>query len=144
MAKKDQSIKIDYEVGYQKPPKATRFVKGQSGNPSGRPKGKKNWATALHEALEEKVTIVENGKKRQVTKLDAAIKQMINQAATGDKASMRHLMQLVPGMEAIIASVGIAPLSSDQDKVVLEEMLKRLGGPETIEIRSINDGHEGV
>jgi len=144
MAKNNQSMTNDYEVGYQKPPKATRFVKGQSGNPTGRPKGKKNWATALHEALEEKVTIVENGKKRQVTKLDAAIKQMINQAATGDKASMRHLMQLVPGMEAIIASAGIAPLSSDQDKVVFEEMLKRLGNPKTVEIKPINHDQEGV
>lgn len=144
MAKKNQSTGSDYEVGFAKPPKATRFVKGQSGNPSGRPKGKKNWATALHEALEEKVTIVENGKKRQVTKLDAAIKQMINQAATGDKASMRHLMQLVPGMEAIIASAGIAPLSSDQDKVVLEQMLKRLGSPKTIEIKPIDAGQAGV
>src|SRR5260370_17883013 len=28
----------DYEVGYRKPPVATRFKKGQSGNPSGKPK----------------------------------------------------------------------------------------------------------
>lgn len=28
-----------YEVGYGKPPKSTRFKKGQSGNPGGRPRG---------------------------------------------------------------------------------------------------------
>jgi len=28
----------DYEVGYRKPPVATRFKKGASGNPSGRRK----------------------------------------------------------------------------------------------------------
>ena len=144
MAKQDKSVQNDYEVGYQKPPKATRFAKGQSGNPSGRPKGKKNWATALHEALEETVTIVENGKKRQVTKLDAAIKQLINQAATGDKASMRHLMQLVPSMEAMITKAGVAPLSSEQDRVVLNEMLKRLGGAHTIEIKPVDGSQEGA
>lgn len=31
-----------YEVGYGKPPSATRFKPGQSGNPHGRPKGSKN------------------------------------------------------------------------------------------------------
>jgi len=140
MAKK----KNDYEVGYQKPPKATRFAKGQSGNPSGRPKGKKNWATALHEALEEKVTIVENGQKRQVTKLDAAMKQLINSAATGDKPSMRLLMQLVPNMEAIITKAGIVPLSSEQDRVVLNQVLKRLGGDQIIEIKRADEVEESL
>ena len=37
-----------YEVGYGKPPKETRFRKGQSGNPKGRPKGAKNKAPALN------------------------------------------------------------------------------------------------
>jgi hypothetical protein len=30
----------DYEVGYGKPPSATRFKKGVSGNPKGRPRGR--------------------------------------------------------------------------------------------------------
>ena len=39
----------DYEVGYGKPPKATRFKPGVSGNPKGRPKGARNRRPALHE-----------------------------------------------------------------------------------------------
>jgi len=41
----------DYEVGYGKPPHHTRFVKGQSGNPRGRPRGAKNMKTLLNKAL---------------------------------------------------------------------------------------------
>ena len=51
----------DYEVGYSKPPRHTRFVKGQSGNPRGRPPGAKNFATLLSEALNETVIVTENG-----------------------------------------------------------------------------------
>jgi uncharacterized protein DUF5681 len=41
----------DYEVGYGKPPLHTRFQKGKSGNPKGRPRGKKNMSTLLSTAL---------------------------------------------------------------------------------------------
>ena len=116
----------DYEVGYQKPPKATRFAKGQSGNPSGRPKGKRNWATTLHAALEQKVTITENGRQRQVTKLEAATMQLVNKAAAGDAHAIRLMLQIVPSMEAIIHKVGASALSSAQDRIVLDELLKRM------------------
>ena len=41
----------DYVVGYGKPPLHTRFQKGRSGNPNGRPRGKKNMSTLLSAAL---------------------------------------------------------------------------------------------
>jgi len=37
----------DYEVGYGQPPHHTRFKKGQSGNPRGRPCGSNNLKTLL-------------------------------------------------------------------------------------------------
>jgi hypothetical protein len=43
----------DYPVGYGKPPRHTRFVKGQSGNPRGHPPGAKNIKTLLTQALDE-------------------------------------------------------------------------------------------
>ena len=76
----------DYEVGYGKPPRSTRFKKGQSGNPRGRPSGSKNLSTLLSEALNEPVIVTENGRRRKISKRQAIIKQLVNQSAKGDGA----------------------------------------------------------
>src|SRR5688500_4452105 len=57
-----------YEVGYSKPPVASRFRKGQSGNPRGRPKGSRNIITDIEEALDQKVKVGEGGKVRRIRK----------------------------------------------------------------------------
>lgn len=129
MTKRTHTDKPEYEVGFKKPPKSTQFVKGQSGNPSGRPKGSRNWATIMHAAIEQKVTINENGRQRQVTKLEAATMQLANKAAGGDQNSIRLMLQLMPGMEAIINKTGATALSNEQDRKVLSEMLKRMQAP---------------
>lgn len=41
----------EYEIGHRKPPKATQFKRGMSGNPRGRPKGSKNFKTIMNEQL---------------------------------------------------------------------------------------------
>ena len=64
-----------YEVGYGKPPPHRRFRKGESGNPRGRPPGAKNLKTLLNEALNERVIVAENGRRRKISKLLVIIKQ---------------------------------------------------------------------
>jgi len=88
-----------YEVGFGRPPKQTRFRPGASGNPAGRPKGKRNLATVLEKSLQEKVVISENGTRKTITKLEAAVKQLVNKAATGDLNALRQLMALAKSAE---------------------------------------------
>jgi uncharacterized protein DUF5681 len=83
-----------YEVGFQRPPRHTQFRKGTSGNPKGRPRETKNLAAVLDEALAEKVAIVENGRRRKITKRCAMIKQLVNKAASGDLRASRQLTDL--------------------------------------------------
>jgi hypothetical protein len=81
-----------YETGYGKPPRHTRFQKGRSGNPKGRPRGSKNSATLLMEALHEPVIIRENGRRKKITKLQAIVKQIVNKAASGNHRSIELLL----------------------------------------------------
>ncbi len=115
-----------YEVGFKKPPKQTRFAKGQSGNPSGRPKGSKNLATILMTQAMQLVTVTERGQSRQVTKLEAVMTQLFNKAAVGDFASARLVMQVMPSMEAQFAKAGIPALSHEHDQQVLKVLLDRM------------------
>lgn len=76
----------DDEVGYKKPPKRTRFQKGRSGNPKGRPKQQQatNPIQVLSAMLEERVTIKENGKLRSITKIEAYYARLLNGFLSGD------------------------------------------------------------
>jgi hypothetical protein len=84
--------KPEYAVGFGKPPRHTRFCKGQSGNPKGRPRGAKNLATMMEKVLKEPVVISENGKRRIISKREALIKQLVNKAIAGDPRSIKLLL----------------------------------------------------
>ena len=45
----------DHDAGYGKPPRHSRFKKGQSGNPKGRPRGGRNFSTDVKATLEEPI-----------------------------------------------------------------------------------------
>jgi hypothetical protein len=84
-----------YEVGYGKPPVNTQFQKGRSGNSNGRPKKKTTFIEEkFFQALNERVTVTENGRRKRLTKLEAAFKQLCNRAASGDGPALKTLMQL--------------------------------------------------
>ncbi len=57
----------DYEVGYKKPPPQSRFRKGRSGNPKGRPKATKNFKTDLMEELRERILLREGTTRKRVS-----------------------------------------------------------------------------
>ncbi len=94
MSRKPRQRAGDYKVGYGKPPEHTRFRPGQSGNPRGRPKGSANLTTLLEEALNEKVVVNENGRRRTITKASAIATQLVNKAASADLRAITLLIAL--------------------------------------------------
>jgi len=116
----------DYEVGYGRPPRRTRFTKGQSGNPRGRPRGAKNLTTLLSDALNERVIVTENGGRRRVTKREAIITQLVNRSATADLRAMKILLDILREIES--RTEPTAPETSDfsaADEKILEQFKAR-------------------
>ena len=109
------------KAGYGNPPSHARYKKGQSGNPHGRPKGTLNMATILERTLRERVVLNENGKRKTVTKLEAAIKQLTNKAASGELKALQLLSALVRSAEerGLKAPVPNSDLDEVDEKVVL-------------------------
>ena len=114
-----------YAANYRKPPLHTRFKKGQSGNPRGRPA--KNLAGLLAAALNEKMTVTEDGKRRQVTKREAVIAQLVNKSAA---AELRATKMLIDMLRDIERKADPAPAEknpfSPSDKEVVQQLIARL------------------
>jgi hypothetical protein len=99
-----------YDVGYGKPPKATRFQPGRSGNPSGRPRGrsKSQLADASLEPLKallleeayQMVTTRDGDRPVQVPVLRAVARSVVTKAAKGDARAQKLLLESVTAIEA--------------------------------------------
>jgi hypothetical protein len=81
-------------VGYRKPPRATRFTKGQSGNPVGRPRGRHREAP-YDAVLGQMVTIREGGAERRVTAAEAFLLMLAKRGMEGDSAAARASLALI-------------------------------------------------
>jgi hypothetical protein len=128
--------KPDYRVGYKKPPLHSRFQKGQSGNPRGRPcgrpRGSKNFSTLLADALNELVVITEDGRRRKISKRDLGFKQLANKFAMAEAQATKTLLGLMLERERLAAAAVPAerPSFGAADKQVIAKLLKRLRSSE--------------
>ncbi len=83
----------EYETGYRKPPKETQFKPGQSGNPAGRPKKSRNFMKLLAEELDSKIQVKEHGLERTISKREAIVKNIVNNALKGDPRAQQILFK---------------------------------------------------
>ena len=116
------------EKGYGKPPKKHQFKKGVSGNPRGRPKGKKSF-TAIFKKLEnEKITIQINGKTEKLTIEQAILKRVMIDSVVGKSSSARLYLETKQTILAMPETEGMsASERNKQDQAILESFLKLLG-----------------
>jgi hypothetical protein len=105
-----------YKTGYGKPPKATQFKRGKSGNPKGRPMGSRNLATDLAAELGEPITVREDGCHRRVTKQRALIKSLMAKSLQGDVRAAAALLSLYA--RVITESPEDQPVESDELQIL--------------------------
>ena len=98
----------DEPVGYKRPPALTRFTKGRSGNPKGRPKNRRR-EMPYDTVLGQMVTIREGGRERRVTAAEAFILQLTRKGLQGDSAAARASLAAIE-----TARASRAPLSGDR------------------------------
>lgn len=116
----------DYEVGYKKPPKETRFKKGNKANPHGRPRGSKNLATLLDEALDTAITVVEDGARRRRTKRDVVIAKLVERSAGADLRATKLLLDMLQKHQRGGLSSHAEPEASSPDAAVYEQLRAKL------------------
>jgi hypothetical protein len=115
------------EVGYGKPPRSTQFKPGQSGNRAGRPRGAKNFATALEQELNSPVIVTENGRRKRISKRQVIAKHLVNKAAGGDFKAIPLLLNEIRSRESGAADAEPNQVfDTPEDRTVLETIIARI------------------
>ena len=90
----------NYLVGHCRPPAHAQFKKGQSGNPKGRPKGKRD-GTDISTLLGEPVTAKIRGTTRQISPLEACFRQLAKRAVDGDLNAVLEFIKICKEFDLI-------------------------------------------
>jgi hypothetical protein len=117
-----------YEVGKGHPPRATRWKRGQSGNPSGRPKGSRNVSAVLLDVIRQKVAVTENGKTRRIPALEVMLRRLANDAMRNDPRALKLLLSLVDRYaDEPEAATRIEDILAEDQKILAQYLEKRSG-----------------
>jgi hypothetical protein len=115
----------DYAVGYGRPPIATQFASGKSGNPRGRPKGSRSVAAILQDILRQKISVTENGKTRRLAALEIMLRRLANDAMRSDAKAMKLLLALIDRYaEATEAKVQLGELLAEDQTILAQYLLE--------------------
>lgn len=142
MTRRSRNSSGNYEVGYGKPPSRTRFRKGVSGNPSGRPHGiTAGRATAL--AIKEAYRLVkvrEGDKVLTMPAIQAVLRSQVALAAKGNGPAQRALIEVTQAIERESAA---PDHTSDYPNGIAEQLaaaIKRVGERTDNNVRSHGHG----
>jgi hypothetical protein len=106
-------------VGYGRPPKATQWKPGQSGNPKGKAKGLKSLKKIVQNEAASKIVVKEGGKSKTMTKAEVVLKALWSKAMQSDVKAILAVMTLLREMlPADTVEVSKAGLSVEDQKIL--------------------------
>src|SRR5579872_3740310 len=106
-----------YRVGYGRPPRHTRFQSGISGNPTGRPKGRRTLASDLWDELDQSVRVVEDGHEVTISKQRALVKALVAEGLKGDLRAIHALFHSLARQPERVTEVDDNSAPEDADIV---------------------------
>jgi vacuolar-type H+-ATPase subunit B/Vma2 len=109
------------DVGYMNPPEHTRYKKGKSGNPRGRPRKREDLNTGLQRALNRKIRVKDNDQKLPIR--DALIRKLRELALQGDKQALALQRRIID--EADIGPSAEEMLREKRDRIL--KAFERMG-----------------
>jgi hypothetical protein len=107
-----------HKTGFKNPPLKTRFKKGRSGNPKGRPLKIKNTSILLSIELDKLIVVRENGKETKITKREALMTSLVNDAITGKNQARPLLLKVLNVSQPVDPFV-----ATDEDKAALDAFI---------------------
>jgi uncharacterized protein DUF5681 len=118
----------NYEIGYRKPPVATRFKIGNNANPRGRPRGSTNLAAMLRHALDAPAVNPDGKRRRRPTKRELMIRSLVERSAGADLAATKLLFELLrkADPQAVAAEPATIGARGEDALTLLKERLARL------------------
>lgn len=114
------------EGGYKSPPRHSRFKKGQSGNPKGRPPGAKNFKTDLAEELQEVIAVREGNRAIKISKQRAIIKALVAKTLRDDGRAAAILLNAIFKHLNLDAAPTVEESLSATEEAIFEGFRKRV------------------
>lgn len=116
----------------------TRFRKGQSGNPAGRPRARRPHISAFDIIFDQTLTFTQNGAERELTVDEALQLQTYQAALKGSKMAIRTVLKMIEKREAALMKSGPAKPATPKIEVLAssdnaDAVLEILGLAENVE-----------
>jgi Family of unknown function (DUF5681) len=115
----------DYEVGYGRPPIATRFAAGNRANPNGRPRGSRSVGAILQDIMRQKIAVSENGKTRRIPTLEVILRRLANDAMRGNQRALKLLMEFLHRYGAEVEGTVRTEEVTSEDLEILSDYLEK-------------------